>query len=181
MNQPTLTTERLLLRPFRASDAKDVQSLAGDRAIADTTLHVPHPYEYGVAEAWIDTHAPGFSSGDVITFAITRRSDACLLGAVGVTINKASSRADLGYWIGFPYWNNGYCTEASESLIDYSFETLKINKITAYHLARNPASGRVMQKLGMLKEGLLREHSSRWGKFEDLVAYGILYSDSTNS
>ena len=181
MNQPTLNTQRLILRPFKLSDAKEVKRLAGDRAIADTTLHVPHPYEDGIAEGWINTHAPKYASGDLAVFAIILRSDNTLVGAVGITISQPSNRADLGYWIGVPYWNQGYCTEASKCLIDFAFNTMNLHRVTAYHLARNPASGRVMQKLGMIQEGLLRDHTYRWGKHEDLIAYGLLSSDTCNS
>jgi len=58
---------------------------------------------------------------------------------------------------------------------------MNLHRVTAYHLARNPASGRVMQKLGMIQEGLLRDHTYRWGKHEDLIAYGLLSSDTCNS
>ena len=181
MKQPTLETERLVLRPFVISDAQEVQRLAGDRSIADTTLHVPHPYGDGVAEEWISTHSSKYTSGDLATFAVIQRSDDCLVGTVGITISQAFKRADLGYWIGVPYWGQGYCTEASKCLVDFAFNTLKLHRITAYHLVRNPASGRVMQKLGMTKEGVLREHTCRWGKYEDLVMYGILSSDTSQS
>ena len=177
MKQPTLSTERLTLRPFRLSDAAEVQRLAGDRAIADTTLAVPHPYEDGVAESWIETHARKYASGELATFAVSLRSDESLIGAVGITISPEFHRGDLGYWIGCPYWNRGYCTEASIRIVEFAFSTLNLHRVTAYHLARNPASGRVMEKIGMIREGVLRDHTFRWGKHEDLVAYGILSTD----
>ena len=62
--RPTLHTQRLILRPFEIADARDVQRLAGDRAIADTTLNIPHPYEDGMAEQWIATHQPQFEAGE---------------------------------------------------------------------------------------------------------------------
>lgn len=177
MKQPTLTTERLILRPFRLSDASAVQKLAGDRAIADTTLNVPHPYEDGVAEGWIQTHASKFASGELATFAITLRSDESLVGTVGITISKPFRRGELGYWIGTPYWSRGYCTEAAECLVGFAFGHLELHKIVAHHLTRNPASGRVMEKIGMTKEGVLRDHTFRWGQFEDLAAYGLLSNE----
>lgn len=177
MNQPILTTERLTLRPFYLSDAKDVERLAGDISIADTTLNVPHPYEDGMAEGWIQTHASKYKSGELAAFAVVDNFRGNLLGTVGLTISPQFNRADLGYWIGVPFWGKGYCTEASRCLIDFAFNVLNLHRVTAYHLARNPASGRVMEKIGMTKEGVMREHTRKWGKYEDLVAYGILASD----
>ena len=83
-------------------------------------------------------------------------------------------RAELGYWIGKPYWGQGYCTEAARATLDFGFEQLGLNRIFAHHFARNPASGRVMQKIGMTREGRLRQHVKKWDAFEDLELYGIL-------
>ena len=175
--RPTLETERLLLRPFEPSDAWDVQRLAGDRAIADTTLNVPHPYEDGMAEEWISTHQPGFEAGKLANFAIVLRASGELIGAIGLRIVRRFERAVLGYWIGRPYWGNGYCTEAGRAILEHGFGTLKLNRIHASHLTRNPASGRVMRKLGMAHEGRARQHVRRWDAFEDLEFYGILKAE----
>ena len=172
--RPTIETKRLRLRPFELSDAKDVQRLAGDGAIADTTLNIPHPYEDGMAEEWISTHQPKFESGELLNFAIVSRTSDKLIGAIGLRIVPRFERAELGYWIGKPYWKNGYCTEAGRAVLQYGFSVLKLNRIHASHLKRNPASGRVMQKLGMVHEGCARQHAKRWDRFEDLVFYGII-------
>jgi len=177
MTQPTLHTDRLILRPFDLSDAPDVQRLAGDYAVANTTLNIPHPYEDGMAEQWIATHKPEFEKGESVTFAITLHSQPALVGAIDLIINPRFKRAELGYWIGVPYWNQGYCTEAAAALVHFAFETLRLHKITAHHQTRNPASGRVMQKLGMQKEGTLKEHVLKWERFEDIECYGLLASD----
>jgi hypothetical protein len=81
---PGLTTERLLLRPFSLSDAKDVQRLAGDRSIADTTFNIPHPYEDGQAEQWISRHTEFFDKGTGNHFAITAKTDGLLIGAISL-------------------------------------------------------------------------------------------------
>lgn len=175
--RPTLQTERLILRPFNLDDATAVQRLAGDRAIASTTTAIPHPYEDGVAERWILTHQQRFDSGESALFAITLRQDGALIGAIGLEINVESLRAEVGYWIGKPYWNQGYCTEAARAVIGYRFSKLDLNKIHAIHFARNPASGRVMQKIGMRREGTLRQHVRKWGAFEDVEYYAILRSE----
>ena len=151
--RPTLTTERLLLRPFVLADAPDAQRLAGDKQIASTTT-LPHPYEDGMAEEWIGTHQELFEKGELANFAIVLATFApntfapnALIGAIGLHISQQHERAELGYWIGVPYWKQGYCTEAARAVLRYGFETRGLNRIGARHLARNPASGRVIEKL----------------------------------
>ncbi len=174
---PTLETERLKLRPFGISDARTVQRLAGERAVADTTLNIPHPYEDGDAERWISGHADLFRKWEHAIFAITLRETGELVGAMGLHLSPRFNRAELGYWIGKPYWNNGYCTEAARRMIQFGFEALGLNRIHAHYLSRNPASGRVMDHVGMKREGVMRQHVRKWDRYEDIVCYGILRED----
>lgn len=171
---PTLKTKRLVLRPFRPGDAAEVQRLAGAREIAAGTLTVPHPYPDGAAEEWIATHPGNWAERKGLTLAVTRRHDDALVGAVGLMLTMADRRAELGYWVGVPWWNLGYATEASRAIIDFGFASLGLHRIMARHMVRNPASGRVMLKLGMQQEGILRQHTLKWGVFEDLVVYAVL-------
>lgn len=176
--RPTLQTARLTLRPFILADAGEVQRLAGADEIASTTLNIPHPYEDGMAEQWIATHPEAFEEGRMVTFAMERRSDGALVGAIGLhDISEHHSRAEMGYWVGLPYWGQGYCTEAARAVLDYAFNTMHLNRVYATHLARNPASGRVMQKIGMHYEGRLRQHVRKGEQFEDRDQYGILRRD----
>ena len=84
----------------------------------------------------------------------------------------------MGYWMGVPYWNHGYCSEAARALVAHGFQQMGLHRIYAFHFVRNPASGRVMQKAGMTYEGTLRQHVKKWERYEDLTAYGILRSES---
>ena len=172
--QPNIESHRLLLRPFVNEDAPIVQELAGDRQVAATTLNIPHPYEDGVAEKWISTHEEIFNSGTDVIFAITRKSDEVLVGAIGLVITSSHRRGEMGYWIGRDHWGNGYCTEAAKTLLHFGFDELDLNKICARHMDTNPASGRVLQKIGMRWEGCLKQHYRRWDVFVDYPIYGIL-------
>jgi RimJ/RimL family protein N-acetyltransferase len=173
-SQPTLETTRLRLRPFVLTDADAVQALAGSRDVAATTLNIPHPYEEGMADVWIRTHAPGFEDDHQATFAVTLKESEELVGAISLQINRVHGRAELGYWIGVPFWNRGYATEAARAVLRFGFKELGLNRIFAMHLVRNPASGRVMQKVEMHHEARLRQHINKWGSFEDIDLYGIL-------
>ena len=175
--QPTLETERLRLRPFSLTDVGTVQALAGAREVAATTLNIPHPYEDGMAEAWIRTHAPAYEADEQATFALTLKQTDELVGAIGLMIHRAHARAELGYWVGLPFWNRGYATEAAQAVLRFGFGDLDLNRIFAQHLVRNPASGRVMQKAGMRHEARLRQHINKWGRFEDIDLYGILVDE----
>ncbi len=174
MPLPTCATDRLVLRPFELADAPDVQRLAGDRDIASTTLLIPHPYEEGLAEQWIATHSEGFESDTAATLAVTLRSTGELMGAISLTIQRDNERAEMGYWIGKPFWNKGYGTEAARETLRFAFEDLRLNRVYAHHMTRNPSSGRIMQKLGMTREGQLRQHHMKWNVLEDIEIYGIL-------
>jgi RimJ/RimL family protein N-acetyltransferase len=177
IEQPILSTARLILRPFSLADARDVQRLAGAYEIASTTAVIPHPYEDGMAEAWIGTHPAQLADGTGLVYAITLRATQDLCGAIGLTIKPAHRRAEMGYWIGVPFWGQGYCTEAAAALRDHAFRALGLHRLVAVHMARNPASGRVMQKIGMRHEGVLRQHELRWGAFETIECYGLLRSE----
>ena len=178
---PTLETARLRLRPFSVTDAECVRTLAGDWEIADKTLTVPHPYEEGVAEAWIATHRPGFRRGELLALAMTLLTDHRVIGAIGFKLEVQHARGTLGYWVGRDYWAQVFCTEAGRAVLKFGFDTLGLNKVDAECLSRNPASARVLEKLGMSREGEKRQHYQKWGKFEDVEQYGLLQADYSSA
>lgn len=173
--QPTLHSSRLILRPYTLDDAADVQRLAGDIRIADTTLTIPHPYPDRAAENWISGHARSYENGSEIAYAITLISTGELIGTVSlIDVQHKHARAELGYWIGVPYWANGYCTEAVGRLIKFAIEQMGMTRIVARCLARNPASARVMEKAGLVLEGCQRTHVFKNGVYEDILLYGLV-------
>jgi len=171
MNQPNILTERLILRTFGLSDARDVQRLAGNINVAKMTLNVPHPYENDMAEEWINSHKEKTDSGIQITYAIESLQLGVLIGAISLTHIEAK-QANLGYWVGEQYWGKGYCTEAGKALIDHAFDELLLNRVYALHLTSNPASGRVMQKIGMTHYAT-EERQDRLGRPASMELYEI--------
>jgi len=148
--------------------------MAGTEEVYRTTLNIPHPYNDGLAERWIASHALAYFEGRGLTLAVTLKEDRILVGAVGLTASPANHRAELGYWIGPDYWGNGFCTEASRALVAYGLGTLRYHKITCRHMTTNPASGRVMQKIGMVLEGSLADEICKDGRFYSLDVYGLV-------
>lgn len=184
-----LYTPRLCLRPFAPADAARVSELAGDARIAATTATIPHPYPVAAAEKWIES-LQSFTGRDVvlaITLAGTRTpgreldpaETGHLIGSMGLSLAKQPehARGELGYWIGVPYWNKGFATEAGRAVLSHAFGRLNLHRVTSSHFTENPASGRVMQKLGMAREAILREHFCKNGEFHDVAAYAILRSE----
>jgi len=167
----TLRTDRLILRPFTMADAPEVQRLAGAYEVALNTLLVPHPYPDGAAEEWIASHEEAYAQNAIHHFAL--EADDALVGAMGLVM-KGDGLAEIGYWIGHPYWGRGYATEAGRAVVRYGFIECGLQRIYAAHFFRNPASGRVLRKLGMRHEGTLRRHLVKWGEALDVDFYGIL-------
>jgi len=173
---PRLETERLILRRLELADAPHIQHLAGHVEVARGTLTMPHPYEDGMAEAYIEGASNDFGKDGAYSFGVILKETGTLIGNIGIQCNNTHKTADMGYWIGKPYWGNGYMSEAAHAVLRFGFETLRLNKIHAIHFTDNPASGRVMQKVGMTYEGTRRQHYWRWGEFKDVALYGILRS-----
>jgi RimJ/RimL family protein N-acetyltransferase len=153
---PTLTTDRLTLRPLTQADAPAVAALAADKRISDTTLTVPYPYRPEHASSWISTHTIGHSSRLNTVWGVIDKKSGHLIGTIGVVYSARHNTAEIGYWIGVPFWNRGYATEAGAAVLRYAFEQrdLPLQRIDAHHFIGNEASGRVMTKMGMLYEGL---------------------------
>lgn len=169
LNSEEIRTHRLFLTRVTLADAKDIQRLAGDKKVSYDALNIPHPYESGMAEAWIES-----LGNDPNVFAIRRYRNEPLIGLVGLMIAPEHDTAELSYWIGKPYWGKGYATEAASAILAFGFDQLRLNRIYATSLARNAASARVLEKIGMTFEGCLRQHVKHWDVYEDVHFYGLL-------
>jgi [ribosomal protein S5]-alanine N-acetyltransferase len=174
--QPTLQTERLVLRPFVAADATRFSELAGKHRIADTTVSIPHPYSPAQALDDIHKYSEEFVYGTGAFFAIAlRETPQDLVGGILIkTIDRPHEQGELGYWIDEAYTGRGLVTEAARAMLDYGFNTEGLNRICAYHMVRNNASGNVLARLGMRQEGRLRQMIKKWDVFEDVLVWSIL-------
>ena len=168
--KPSLETLRLKLRPYCDNDIPELLPLVGAHEVAATTLRIPHPYTEEDARSFLAmTEDP-----DRIWLAITLRTDGRQIGGVGLRIDANHQHAELGYWLGTPYWGHGYATEAAREMLRYGFEDLHLHRIFASHFEHNPVSGKILLKLGMRHEGCQREHLRKWDQFVDSELYGIL-------
>jgi [ribosomal protein S5]-alanine N-acetyltransferase len=173
MAGPNLETARLRLRPYSELDIAGLVPLIGAREVAATTLRIPHPYTETDAREFIAS----IRDEAECRLAITLRSDEHLIGGIGLRFAQQHQQAELGYWLGLPYWGNGYATEAAQEIMRYGFEDLHLHRIFASHFKNNPASGRILKKLGMRYEGCQQEHIRKWDRFVDLELYGMLRQD----
>ncbi len=175
MPEPTeIRTERLLLRPFRLTDADDVYAYASDPEWAPY-LPLPSPYEYKHAEIHV---AQSFlvSWNTHPTFAVSL--DDTVIGTVQIRINAGNVTSELGYSIARRHWGKGLMVEAVAAVINWAFEEFDLVKVGARADIENRQSWRVMEKLGMKREGILRSQEPpnqvNPEKRADMVHYGIL-------
>jgi len=158
-----LETGRLLLRPPRAADISRFLPLLADFDVAKNLARVPHPYTEDDGCAFIVQAARGWSAGEDLAFAILRKTPSAYIGACGVhpparpkPLRRGEGPArgwEFGYWLGKPYWGQGYATEAAGRLVEFAFDELKAEQLRAGWYYDNPASGRVLEKLGCVPDG----------------------------
>jgi ribosomal-protein-alanine N-acetyltransferase len=168
--KPTLETARLILRPYQETDIAQLLPIIGTHEVAATTLRIAHPYTEDDARAFLVLA----QDADKLWLAVTLRTDGRQIGGIGLRIEPQHLHAELGYWFGVPYWGQGYATEAAREIIRHGFEDLHLHRIFASHFKHNPASGRILEKLGMRHEGCQREHLRKWDQFVDSELYGLL-------
>lgn len=150
-----LITRRLTLRPPRRADAVPLARLIGDWDVVKMLGQPPYPYEERHARAWIADIGLAMRNGREHAFVVELPSepDAGPVGVVGLQPRGTVGTRELGYWIGRPYWGLGYMTEAAGRVVRFGFEELALSRITSGHYVDNPASGRVLQKLGFRDAG----------------------------
>jgi RimJ/RimL family protein N-acetyltransferase len=144
---PVLKSERLVLRAPRDQDATAIALLANDLRIAANTARIPHPY--GIADAEHFIGAVNRQDGEAV-FVV--RLDGALIGACGVDPREGGP--EIGYWLGVPYWSQGYATEAARAVIDHAFGDLQHEALQAGARVSNPASRRVLEKCGFQWTGV---------------------------
>ena len=150
----TLNTTRLRLRPLRAADAGPMTLYASDPRVARMTTSIPHPYPPGAAEHYIANRE---KRPEERVWAI----DASPIGGadfVGVILFREVD-ADIGYWVGPPFWNTGYASEALQAILQHVMEDGKWDRLTARVFEDNPASAHVLEKAGYVETGRAEAHS----------------------
>ncbi len=162
-----LLTPRLVLRSWQVDDIPQLLPLISAREVAATTLRIPHPYTQTDAEEFVRR-----ADQEQVRCAILLAGTSTLIGGVGLRLNRDHNHAEIGYWLGVPYWGKGYATEASAELLRYGFEDLKLHRIYASHFAHNPASGDILRKIGMKYEGRQRGHLMKWDEYLDSKCMG---------
>lgn len=172
-----LETDRLLLRPFRLTDAPVLCELLSDPAVLGTLMDVDGPLTLADAESMIAGWQAATGRGESLVFAVVRRASETLVGYIDIELYPEHQRGEMAYWIGHPYWWQGYASEAARRLVRYSFEHLELNRVYAYCLTRNHPSARVLEKAGLIYEGTHRQGAFKNGAFEDVAFYGVLRAD----
>jgi len=185
MLQQSIHTKRLVLRPFVPDDAARLAAIAGLRAISDTMISVPHPYTRAIAADAIRRYERERSRGKGLHFAVSEASNAReLIGYIALrNIDHEHLEGELSFWIDPQQSGRGFATEAAQTVVDYGFGVLGLNRICGYHMVKNGASKRVLERLGMVQEGYLRERVRKRGVFEDVLLWAKVRpkSDLTGS
>jgi [ribosomal protein S5]-alanine N-acetyltransferase len=176
---PRLETQRLALSALCVRHLDRFVAVAGSRAVADGAISVPHPLDEAAARAWIGRAHAEIEAGRAAHFAIALRSaEDRLVGYAGIkAIDLEHAEGELSFWLETGLRGQGYTTEAAGAAATFAFDSLGLNRLCAYHMVRNPASGRVLAKLGFRQEGLLRQRVRKWGVFEDVLLWARLRHD----
>lgn len=174
---PELLTNRLLLRKLQVADVSSLVKYANNKAVSGNVLNIPHPYTEDDAICWLNFVREGFKTGERFVFAIVLKESDEFIGAVGLHRNGKHNGAEMGYWLGESFWNKGYATEAARAVLKFGFEELNLHKIYATHFTDNIASGKVMLRNGMIKEGEWKEHYKIGDAYKSVIQYRLLKSE----
>jgi len=174
---PTLHTPRLLLRPFSDADADPLFAMHSNARVM----------RYWDSPPWREPERAGrflaaarqiADDGTGMRLAMERVSDGVFVGWCGIARwNPEFRSASLGYCLDEPAWGHGYGTEGARALVEWAFDTLDLNRVHGEVDTRNPASSRVLENLGFVREGLLREDCIVDGEVSDTWVYGLLRRD----
>ncbi|MCE5344432.1 MAG: GNAT family N-acetyltransferase [Eubacteriales bacterium] len=174
---PTLQTSRLIIRPARMGDARDLYEYCRDPEVARHVLWEAHASIHHT-RIYLRSLLRQYRAGLPATYVIELRQERKVIGTIGLMwIQQDNRAAEIGYSLNRSYWNRGLMTEALGEMLRFCFHTLNLNRVEAQHETDNPASGAVMRHAGMRHEGLLRQRIYNKGRFVDVELYAILRTD----
>ena len=174
---PELETPRLLLRRLQMRDANDIYRYSRDVEVARHVLWEAHT-SIGDSRAYLRYMLRRYRQREAASWGIEYRATGQIIGTIGfMWIQTDNSAAEVGYSLSRDFWNRGIMTEALKAVIAHGFGPMNLNRIEAQHETTNPASGAVMRKCGMVREGLLRQRLYNKGRYVDVALYAILRSD----
>ena len=174
---PDLTTPRLRLRKLTMRDAPDIYRYSRDAEVARHVLWDAHR-SIGESRAYLRYMLRRYRSREPASWGIEYLPEGRVIGTIGfMWIQEDNAAAEVGYSLARDYWNRGIMTEALRAVIQYGFDDMALNRIEAQHETTNPASGAVMRKCHMQKEGTLRGRLYNKGRYVDVDLYAILKRD----
>ncbi|MFB2922403.1 GNAT family N-acetyltransferase [Aerosakkonema funiforme] len=174
---PVLETERLLLRKLNWEDTDDIFEYASDPEVSQWTTWSAHE-SIADTKTFLNAVINEYANHEVAPWGILDKADGKIIGTCGfVDWIYHDDRAEIGYALSRKYWGKGYMTEAVRAILDLGFRTMELNRIEARCKIENIASARVMEKVGMKFEGILREHLFAKGCYHDLKIYAILWKE----
>ncbi|NNN00984.1 MAG: GNAT family N-acetyltransferase [Acidimicrobiaceae bacterium] len=181
LSTPTLNTTRLRLRPFNDSDANSLFALHSNAYVLRYWDSPPWG-ERNRAEQFLATCRQIAEDGTGVRLAVDRASDEAFIGWCGLSRwNPDFRSASMGYCFEAAAWGHGFATEAARALLQWAFDTLEINRVQAEVDTRNTPSARVLEKLGFVREGTLREDCVVNGEVSDSWVYGLIRREWTTS
>ena len=176
-SMPEISTDRLILRRMTMKDAQDIFEYSRDPEVARHVLWTAQKH-ISEAKEYVRYMTKRYRDDLPSSWGIIDKESGRLVGTIGyMAFSEENASVEIGYSLARWLWGKGLATEALRAVIDYTFEAMDINRIEAQHELTNPSSGRVMEKCGMKKEGILRQRLYNKGKFVDVALYSILRED----
>ena len=175
---PMIETKRLFLRKMEMSDANRMfDYIFSDNRVMDNLIKGPHKSISETIQRLTEI-TNQYKSEKFCYWGIVLKESGKLIGTIDLyNINEDTENCEVGYDIGFNWWNQGYGTEALQAVVEFAFRFMNIHKISATHGLDNPASGKIMLKVGMKREGIIRHMVRKNKQYKDCGIYGILQQE----
>ncbi len=180
-SQLTFQGDKINLRKLRKADAMDIYQNAKDKEIAQFT-YVPHPYTLKDGEEYVRSTQKNIRKGKTYALGIELKSKKSIVGTIALmNVDMDNKNAEIGYWLGKPYWGGGIMKEAISLILEFGFETLGLERIYAKVFHPNISSARLLERSGFSYEGTFRKSTLRGGKWMNDMLYAILKEEFERS
>jgi RimJ/RimL family protein N-acetyltransferase len=171
--------QKVELEPVAERHAPVVQTLATSHPDIVKFTRLPDPYPEDGAKEWIQFTVPRHQKGDEYSFVVKNQSDQ-IVGTCGLIVNKEENEAELGYWIGHKFWNQGYATAAIHEALNFAFKKKNFDRVFALPLKRNEASCIVLDKNGLRHIETRQNTNPKWDETDKIAVYEITYQEWEN-